>query len=173
MEKEKISGIFSMIKKEKEIMEKEEVLKKEVPESTQIVRAMHSEAIIETVKNNENLQEKFVKNAERTVENELLSIEQENKSRLQETTYNANEDACSNYGISNHVPVWQINMMKVGSYFWFVIYWIFASLTIVPLNVFMKGFKYFIKNNIIVFIFSFIAYILIAIGIPLLLTYIK
>ena len=54
---------------------------------------------------------------------------------------------------------------------WFIIYWLFATLTIAPINIFFKGIKAFIKNNYIVFIFALICYLVIVVGIPLLIKY--
>lgn len=138
-----------------------------------IVANLHDRAILETVKNNQEVQQKFVEQAQKTINTELNSIEQEIKTRQQVAVYNANEEACRNYGIDKHVPTWQIKLMRVGSGFWFVIYWIFASVTIVPLNVFFKGISAFIKNSYVVFVFALLCYLAIVVGIPLVIKYLS
>ena len=135
-----------------------------------LIGDIHRSAILSEVKNNEQLQDKFVKQAQKSIDNELYSINQENTTRKQMVTYDANHEACKMYGISNHVPLWQIRLMRIGSSFWFIIYFIFATLTIAPINVFFSGIKHFIKNNVIVFVFAVICYLLIVALIPILIS---
>lgn len=136
--------------------------------SKTIVSQLHNAAVIKTVKENKNIKKKFVGQAKRSVHAELGTIDQEIKKRQQTATYNANEEACKNYGIDKDVPLWQITMMKIGSGFWFVIYWLFATFTIAPLNIFFKGISSFIKNSYFVFVLALICYLAIIIGIPIL-----
>ncbi len=140
-------------------------------EAQEIVEEIHKAAIVETVKNSEQVQKKVVDQAKKSIDNELESLEYENKSRKQRVAYDANKEACKNYGIDSSVPTWQVKLMKIGSGFWFVIYFIFASLTIAPVNIFFKGINAFIKNNYIVFVFALLAYLIIVIGIPVLITH--
>lgn len=136
-------------------------------DAQEIVGEIHKAAIVETVRGSEEVQKKVVEHAKRSIDNELEALDYENATRKQKVAYDANAEACRNYGIDNSVPTWQINLMKAGSGFWFVVYFIFASITIAPINVFFKGINAFIKNNIIVFIFAVIAYLLIVTGITL------
>ena len=131
-----------------------------------LIQSIHKTAIISEVNDNKEIQSKFLEQARKTVDNELNSLDQENKTRRQKATYDANKEACKLYGIDEHVPLWQIKLMKIGSGFWFIIYWIFATITITPINVFFKGIKTFIKNSYIVFIFALLCYLIIMIGIP-------
>jgi hypothetical protein len=139
-------------------------------EAQEIVGEIHKAAIVETVKSSEEVQKKVVDQAKKSIENELEALEYENTTRKQRTAYDANKEACRNYGIDDSVPTWQVRLMKVGSGFWFVIYFLFASITIAPINIFFKGINAFIKNNYIVFIFAVIAYLLIVVGIPLIIS---
>lgn len=136
-----------------------------------IVGSLHDHAVVETARTDETIQKKFKDQAQKSINTELDTIDQELKARAQVANYDANAEACKNYGIDKYAPVWQIKLMRFGSGFWFVIYWLFASVTIAPLNVFFKGIKAFIKNSYIVFIFALICYLLIVVGIPLLIKY--
>lgn len=133
-----------------------------------LIGDIHRFSIVNEVKTNDQIKSKFIKQAQKTVNNELYSINQENTTRKQMVTYDANHEACKIYGINNHVPLWQIRLMKIGASFWFVIYFIFATLTIAPINVFFSGIKHFIKNSVIVFVFALICYLLIVALIPIL-----
>lgn len=132
-----------------------------------IIDEVHKQAVVATVQNSEDVRNRVLKQAEKSIDNELQSIDQENIKRLQATTYDANKDACSNYGINSDVPLWQIRLMKIGSSFWFIIYWIVATLIICPINVFCKGLKAFIKQSWLVVIVGVILYLLVTVGIPL------
>ena len=138
-----------------------------------LIEDIHRNAIISEVSNNKNIQDKIIEQAKKTVDNELNTLDQETIIRRQKITYDANKEACLMYGINEHVPLWQIKLMRVGTGFWFILYWIFSTLTIVPLNVFFKGIKTFIKNNFIVFILSVLCYLIIVVGIPLLISLTK
>ena len=139
-------------------------------ETNELVENLHKTAIMYQVKTNEDINKKFIDQAGKTIDNKLKSIEQENINELQKKTYDANAEACQNYGIDKSVPLWQIRFMKIGSGIWFVIYWIFASLTICPVNVFFKGIRSFIKINWIVIILAILCYLLLVVGIPWLIT---
>jgi len=137
-------------------------------QAKKLVGQLHDAAVMETVKIDEDIQTKFKSQAKKSIETELDVIDQELKTREQVATYNANDEACKIYGINNAVPTWQIKLMRVGSGFWFIIYWVFATLTIAPINVFFKGIKAFIKNTYVVFIFALLSYLIIVVGIPIL-----
>ena len=139
----------------------------------EIIDEIHQQAIIEQVKNDEGVQEQVLEHAKKSIQNEMDSMTQEEIKRKQETTYNANEEACKNYGIDKSVPLWQIRLMKVGSAVWFCVYWVFATIVICPISVFAKGLKSFFKQTWIVILLAIIIYLLIAVGIPMLITYLN
>ena len=91
-------------------------------ETQKLIGEAHKQAIIATIQNKDDVKEKVLEQAEKSIDNELKSLEQENIARLQQTTYDANKEACSNYGINSNVPLWQVRLMKIGSAIWFVIY---------------------------------------------------
>lgn len=142
-------------------------------DASELIGDIHKAAIVSEIQTNEVIKGKFVQQAQKTVDNELESINQENIERRQKTTYDANREACRNYGVDEAVPLWQIKLMRFGSGVWFVIYFIFASLTIAPINVFFKGIKSFIKTSWVVFIFALLCYLIIVVGIPILIKYLK
>lgn len=162
-----------VVKEEKKGSEEKQevaVVNNSATEAAKLIGDAHKQAIVATIQNKEEVQERVLNQAEKSIDNELKSLEQENIQRLQKTTYDANKEACSNYGINNDVPLWQINLMRMGSAVWFVIYWIVASLIICPINVFCKGLKAFIKQGWLVLIIGVILYLVIAVGVPFLIT---
>ena len=160
---EKRGSIFNMIKEEQE-----EATKKITPEDSpdKIIKAMHNTSVVHVATTDENVQKQFMDQAKKTVANELGAIDQENVDHRQKATYNANADACKNYGIEESVPLWEIKLMRAGSAFWFILYFLFASVTICPVSVFAKGIRAFIKSTWLAVVFAIICYLLIVAGLP-------
>lgn len=172
-EKEKLE-IKELIKKENDgAVVKKEDRNLEDLSTEEIVDNLHKQAIVDVVKNDVQVQEALMGNAKNSIINEFESKEQETIDKRQKATYNANEEACKNYGIDKAVPLWQIRMMKFGSSVWFVIYFIVASVTIAPVNVFFKGIKSFIKQTWLAIIFAIFMYLVITVGIPLIVKFVR
>lgn len=172
MDEEKRGQINALL--DKNPFEKKEVAvtpSQDPSKPEQLVHDMHEAAMVEQVKNDETIQKKILDQATKTIDHEIKKIESRGESEVQQAVYDANKEACFNYGVSESVPQWQVRLMRIGSGFWFVVYFIFASLTIAPVNIFFRGIKSFIKNNVVVFIFAIVCYVLIVVGIPLLITY--
>lgn len=139
----------------------------------EIIDEIHTQAVIDQVKNDEGVQTQVLEHAKKSIQNEMDSMTQEEIKRKQDTTYNANEEACKNYGIDKSVPLWQIRLMKAGSAVWFVVYWVFASIVICPINVFMKGLKSFFKQTWLAILLAILIYLIIAVGIPMLVAFLN
>lgn len=145
--------------------------KKEEKSTVAMIKEIHDAAVMAQVQHDEETKNKFMEQAKNSVDNALETINQENIDRRQKTTYDANKEACNNYGVEQSVPLWQIKLMKIGSGVWFVIYWIFATLTICPINVFFKGIRSFVKTTWVVIVFAVLCYLIIVVGIPILITW--
>jgi len=150
--------------------EEEVLVKKEVSRTTKLVKDLHDAGLIKIVENDEAVQEVILKQAHKSIENELLIIDSQGKKATQDAVYDVNKEACENYGIDKSVPGWQVKMMRAGSAFWFVIYWLVASLTVVPIVVINKGLKVVIKKVWLTAALTGLFYLIFAVGIPLLIT---
>lgn len=155
---EKQTDEFTPIKKEEEELSANEVIEK-----------IHKSAVLYQAKENEEVNKRFVDQAKKTVEAELDTIDQQNQAKRQQATYNANKEACRCYGIEDAVPLWQIRLMRFGHSIWFIIYWIFATVTICPINVFVTGINAFIKRTWLSILIALLIYILAVIVLPILL----
>lgn len=186
MDDEKKKQIESMIQAEKapnEIVvgnpfEKHEVVEKEKFDSPperdipkEMVSEVHVKGMETIIREDDKVKKKILDQAERTIDDKIEELKQKSNKQTQDAVYNANSEACRNYGISESVPTWQQKMMRVGSSFWFIIYWVFASFTIAPVMVFFRGIQTFIKYTWLVIVIAIFCYIIIIIGIPLLITY--
>lgn len=134
----------------------------------EIIDTLHKVAVVQEIQNNEETQQEIVQQAKKSIKNRLKEIDNDNNGKAQKSSYNANQEACKAYGIENNVPVWQVRLMRFGHSIWFIIYWLFATITICPINVFVKGLKAFIKNTWLVIILAVLCYLLITFGIPFL-----
>lgn len=142
-------------------------------EDQDIVGVLHKTAIISEVKNDEGIRQQIVDQAHKTINQNILKIDSDNTTRVQQAIYDVNKEACNCYGIEQSVPTWEVKLMRGGHAVWFVVYWLFASLTICPVNVFIKGIRSFIKNSWLAVVISVMCYALITIGIPLLIALLK
>ncbi len=150
-----------------------ETKEKEENKTREIIDQVHQQAIIENVKNDANVQKAVLEQAKVSIENELESLNQEGITRKQQTTYDANKEACECFGIEQGVQVWKIKSMRILHDFWFIIYLVFAFFTICPVNVFCKGLKRFIKANWLVVVSGILIYLVLVVGIPFIITYLK
>ena len=140
-------------------------------ESADIVDKLHDTAVVSLAKNDEETNKRILEQAKSSIDNKLSTIEQDNATALQKSTYNANSEACQSYGIDNEVPVWQIKLMKAGHAFWFVIYFIIASVTICPVKVFFKGINSFIKSTWLAVAVAIIVYLAVTVVLPVISAY--
>ena len=137
--------------------------------TAEMIEKMHQAAILKQVQTDEETNKKFMDQAKKTVENQLDTIDKENVAHRQQATYIANREACRCYGIEEAVPLWQIRMMRFGHSIWFIIYWLFATVTICPINVFVTGINAFIKRTWLSIIIAILIYLIFAVALPILL----
>lgn len=152
-------------------LETAEPLPSKKADTDELIKEIHKQAVVKVITEDNEVKKNLLEKAKSTVINEFEALEQEKITKKQEHTYNANEEACKSYGIDKAVPLWQVKLMRAGHAFWFVIYFIVASVSIAPINVFFKGIKSFIKNTWLSLIFSIAAYLIITVLIPFLITY--
>ena len=132
----------------------------------EMVTDIFKQGVVHVVANEQEVQEKILDTAKKAVEDKVEAISYQTTKEAQVSAYDANSDACENYGIMKDVPKWKINMMKAGSAFWFVVYFIFASLTVAPITIFVKGLVGVIKQVWLAVVVAIIFYLLVAVGIP-------
>lgn len=138
----------------------------------EMVTEIFKQGVVHTVSNDQEVQKKILDTAKGVVSDKVDALKQQSTKEVQVSTFDANRDACENYGIEKDVPIWKINMMKAGSAIWFVIYFIFASLTVAPITIFLKGLSGAIKKIWLAAIVAILFYLLIAVGVPVLVHYI-
>lgn len=134
----------------------------------EMVNTVFEQGVVHVVSTNEGVQNQILDTAEKVVRNKAEAIANQTTKEAQMSALEVNRDACENYGISKDVSLWKVGLMKAGSAFWFVVYFIIASLTIAPITVFMKGLLGSVKKIWLAIIIAVVFYLLIVVGIPLL-----
>jgi hypothetical protein len=144
---------------------------KEVTRTERIVKELHDQGLIKYVEDDVEVQKKIMNQVEKSIDTELSKIHSKGTQQAQEAAYDANQEACKNFGVPAAVDEWKIKMMRWGSSIWFVIYYIIAMVTIVPISVFTRGIDTFLKRNWLSVLLSTIIWIFISVGLPLLIKY--
>lgn len=158
-----------------EIVELDQMFAPKVSEEQdhkKLLTKLQSQAMATVVQSDEETKKELLDTAKESVKNEFQAMKQTSIASKQKATYDANSEACRNYGIDKAVPLWQIKMMRVGSAFWFVLYFIIATFTVAPIMVFFKGIKSFIKQTWLAIIFAILIYLIFAVVLPLLSVYV-
>ena len=164
-----ITDPFTPPKKEvSEVVQVREVEQADIPK--ELVEKVHEFGMRQSIENDDSIRRGILKQAKKSIENEIDIIKTNSGKKLEETQYNANKVACRNYGLDESVPLWQQKMMRLGSAFWFIIYWLFASITIAPVSVFFNGIKVFVKVNWLVILLALFSYLMM-IAIPIIIHY--
>jgi len=118
-----------------------------------------------------NVQDRLNKQAQKTVENSLDTIDKKIQRQQQDANFKANEAACNSYGIEKTCPIWLTKVMRAGYNFWSLIYSIIAFLTIVPVNIFFQGISHFIKKNWIALLLALFIYLVLFVALPIICSY--
>lgn len=156
------------VKKKDEVVSELQDAKQGSAVAGEMVNDVFKQGVVHVVSNNEGVQAQILDTAEKVVKNKAEAIANQTTKEAQMSALEVNRDACENYGISKDVSLWKVGLMKAGSAFWFIVYFIIASVTIAPITVFMKGLLGSIKKIWLAIIISIIFYLFIVVGIPLL-----
>jgi len=163
---QKITVPKNIFHKKQPEAEKEEISKTEL-----IVKELHDQGLIEFVEENVEVQSRIMKQVDRSINMELSKIDSRGKKESQEAAYDANKEACKYYGVSDSVEEWKINMMKGGSAFWFVVWFIISSISFTPIAIVADKINNFIKWYWLSLTLTIIIFVFVVIGLPLLFKY--
>lgn len=134
----------------------------------EVVQAITNKTIVDLAQNNEIVKARIEENAASEIENVLETQSAKTDKKKADTKFKGNEEACKVYGVEKTVPLWQQQMMAIGAGVWFVIYFVFATLTVAPISTFAYKLKVVFKNMWVAIIISLIVYLIVAIGLPFL-----
>jgi hypothetical protein len=162
--------VFTPEVKESQVSDGLNRTKKSSEEVGDMVADIFKQGVVHVVSTDQGVQNEILGTAKKAVKDKVGAISSQTTKEAQESAYDANQDACENYGIMRDVPLWKIALMKAGSAFWFIIYFIFASVTVAPITIFLKGLVGVIKQVWLAAIVAIFFYLAIAVGLPLILS---
>ncbi len=142
-------------------------------DTVEVVQALQNREVLSVANTDNEVQDKLNANAKGIIETATDTIAKDTKLKNQHANFKVNEFACKIYGVNESCPVWQQRLMKIGAAFWFIIYWLFASITIVPVNTFLQMVGNIIRNNFCKWFLSLLFYailLFIVIGTPILIS---
>lgn len=137
-------------------------------ETQKLSMKLEQAGIIFQVANNSSLQKKVLANSEQKLLTEFEVGTQRQVRRLQEATYDANQDALENAGLRKGSPMWLIRIAKVTSGFWGIIIVILSFFTVTPIVMLSKSLGVQIKNSPLKWILTMALYLGLAFGVYLL-----
>lgn len=145
-------------------------------DAADVVQALQNKEVMTVASTDETVKDKLTANAKGIIETHTDTIAKDTKKQNQDANFKVNAFACKVYGVDESCPIWQQRLMKIGAAFWFIIYWLFASLTIVPINTFLQMVGNVVKNGFFKWLLAILFYLIllfIVIGTPILIKYIQ
>lgn len=140
---------------------------------TDVVRAMQNKKTMEIAEKDEKVKAEMEEKSKQAIDNAMKVVANEGAAKVNESHFKLHKSASQMYGFKEERPLWQQKMMVVGAAVWFVIYFIVASFTVCPLEVFFDVFKNIFKKGWLSMLMAIIVYLVIVVGIPLLTTYLS
>jgi len=130
------------------------------PEQTLLIDKALRAAIIQMIQNDETVQQYIVDSARSLVQDDVETRKLLTAREKQDTHTKVHKEACSNFGVDESSPAWQVRMMVLGSNVWFLIWYIVAFFTVAPISVFNRGLKTFVKNNVFSIVIATLVWLL-------------
>ena len=142
-------------------------------QATDVVRAVQNKKTMELIETDESVKGKVEENAKHVIEDSMKVVANESKERLNKSHFDLHKTASKMYGFKEERPLWQQKMMVIGSSIWFVIYFIIASFTVCPLQVFFDVLHNIFKKGWLTMIIAIIMYLAVFGGLPALIANLK
>lgn len=139
----------------------------------EVINALQNQKILDTAKNDEEVGKRLEENAKKVINIQLDTLQKQTEKDNQQASFSVNEMACGLYGVNEDCKKWQQRLMTLGTAFWFIIYWIIASVSIVPIHFFIKMIGGIIKKNWVTCLIAIIFYVIIlllVVGTPILIS---
>ena len=127
-------------------------------ETQKLAMKLEQAGIIFQVAHNNTLQKKVLENSEKKLLGELEVGTQRQRQRLQDATYDANQDALENAGLRKGSPMWLIRLAKITSGFWGIVIVILSFFTVTPIVMLSKSLGVQIKNSPLKWILTMLLY---------------
>lgn len=168
----------------------EETPKQEEPQSTPVVQseavqefnalkgattgetinALKNKEVMNLFKTDDEIKNKITESAKQDIQDNIDINNQDNKNKKAKKKFEGNKEACKIYGVEDTVPLWQQALMSIGSAFWFVIYFIVATLTIAPISTFTMKLNTIFKKLWVSIVLAVVIYVAVVLTLPILMS---
>lgn len=111
---------------------------KELKESNvdDVIKALQNQTVLDLAQNDEGVKKQLDENAKAIINSHTDKLKTEAEQANQEAQFTKNKASYELYGVEKTCPKWQMKLMNIGAAIWFVIYWVIAFFTVVPINTF-------------------------------------
>lgn len=134
------------------------------------INALKNKEVMNLFKTDDEIKNKITESAKQDIQDNIDINNQDNKNKKAKKKFEGNKEACKIYGVEDTVPLWQQMLMSIGSAFWFVIYFIVATLTIAPISTFTMKLNTIFKNLWVSIVLAVVIYVAVVLTLPILMT---
>lgn len=134
------------------------------------INALKNKEVMNLFKTDDEIKNKITESAKQDIQDNIDINNQDNKNKKAKKKFEGNKEACKIYGVEDTVPLWQQALMSIGSAFWFVIYFIVATLTIAPISTFTMKLNTIFKKMWVSIVLAVVIYVAVVLTLPILMT---
>lgn len=133
-----------------------------------MIEAVFNSAVVETVKNDDEVKGEIVESAKGTIRNKTRAIKDNAEAEAKEAYFNSNKDACECFGFKEEkmLEKWAVKCMKCVYRVLLVIYIAIASFTLAPTIFILQRVKNAIKKTWLAITIAIIVYAVIYFVLP-------
>lgn len=135
---------------------------------SEVVEQIFNGAVVETVKNDDNVKREIVESAKGTIFNKTQAIKNTAEAEAKEAYFNNNKDACECFGFKEEkmLEKWAVKCMKFVYRILLMIYIAIASFTLAPIIFILQRLKNAIKKTWLAIIIALCIYAIIYFVLP-------
>lgn len=134
------------------------------------INALKNKEVMNLFKTDDEIKNKITESAKQDIQDNIDINNQDNKNKKAKKKFEGNKEACKIYGVEETVPLWQQALMSIGSAFWFVIYFIVATLTIAPISTFTMKLNTIFKKLWVSIALAVVIYVAVVLTLPILMS---
>lgn len=134
------------------------------------INALKNKEVMNLFKTDDEIKNKITESAKQDIQDNIDINNQDNKNKKAKKKFEGNKEACKIYGVEDTVPLWQQALMSIGSAFWFVIYFVVATLTIAPISTFTMKLNTIFKKLWVSIVLAVVIYVAVVLTLPILMS---
>ena len=136
----------------------------------EMVTALKNKEILNIFETDDDVKKEITESAKQDIHDNIDINKQDTKNKKAKKKFEGNKEACKIYGVEDTVPLWQQALMSVGSAFWFIIYFIVATVTIAPISTFTMKLNTIFKKMWVSIVLAVVIYVAVVLTLPILMS---